>query len=82
MKKKENFYLKWQEKERNINFVLSPLGFEKEGKYWILEDANIAIEVTSGPLAGSWDKVNEVEIEGTKSELMDFMKKIKEKLGD
>jgi len=80
VKKKENFYLKWQEKEKNINSVLSPLGFEKEGKYWILEDANIAIEVTSGLLVGSWDKVNEVE--GTKSELMDFMKKIKEKLGD
>ena len=126
-----------EESIKNIDSVLSPLGFKREGKYWTLEDNNIAIEVHSGPLAGSWDKVNEVQIEGmkayiigiediiidrlnrykywnvkkdkewimamiyvnfeeidkdyifnkaekegTKKELMEFMKKIKEKLGD
>jgi len=46
-----------------INEKLSPLGFEKEGKYWILEEENIVIEVPSGPLAGSLEKVMEVEVE-------------------
>jgi len=46
-----------------INSVLNPLGFKREGKYWILEDGdlNIAIEVPSGPLAGDWDKITKVE---------------------
>jgi hypothetical protein len=46
-----------------INSVLIPLGFKREGKYWILEDGdlNIAIEVPSGPLAGDWDKITKVE---------------------
>src|SRR5690554_5302165 len=42
-----------------INSVLKPLGFEREGKYWTYPDSNLAIEVPSGPLAGSWDKVTE-----------------------
>lgn len=46
-----------------IDSVLSPLGFEKEIKYWVLDegDMDIAIEVPSGPLAGDWDKVTEVK---------------------
>lgn len=46
-----------------INSVLNPLGFKKEGKYWFIENSPIVIEVPSGSLAGSWDKVTEVEIE-------------------
>ena len=46
-----------------IDSILQPLGFEREGKYWTIKDNDIAIEVPSGPLAGSWDKLSEVEIE-------------------
>lgn len=46
-----------------INSILEPLGFVREGKYWTLKNSDIAIEVPSGPLAGSWDKLTEVEIE-------------------
>ncbi len=56
-----------EESIKNIDSVLSLLGFKREGKYWTLKDNNIAIEVSSGPLAGSWDKVNEVKIEGMKA---------------
>ena len=47
-----------------IDSVLKPLGFEREGKYWTYPGSKLAIEVPSGPLAGSWDKVTEVTIEG------------------
>ncbi|GBF11187.1 DUF6036 family nucleotidyltransferase [Tepidibacillus sp. HK-1] len=45
-----------------IDSVLKPLGFFREGKYWIIEekDFELALEVPSGPLAGSWDKVIKV----------------------
>ncbi|MCK8824109.1 DUF6036 family nucleotidyltransferase [Fuchsiella alkaliacetigena] len=46
-----------------IDKLLAPLGFIKEGKYWTLSEMDIAIEVPSGPLAGSWDKVVEVKID-------------------
>jgi hypothetical protein len=46
-----------------IDQVLKPLGFRKEGKYWTIENTDIAIEVPSGPLAGSWDKIAEVQID-------------------
>jgi hypothetical protein len=46
-----------------IDSKLAPLGFKREGKYWTLVDFNIAIEVPSGPLAGKWDKVAEVEVD-------------------
>lgn len=46
-----------------IDSVLTPLGFNREGKYWVLEegDLNIAIEVPSGPLAGDWNKITKVQ---------------------
>lgn len=47
-----------------IDSVLKPLGFEREGKYWTYPGSKLAIEIPSGPLAGSWDKVTEVKIEG------------------
>lgn len=47
-----------------IDSVLKPLGFEREGKYWTYPGSKLAIEVPSGPLAGSWDRVTEVTIEG------------------
>ncbi len=56
-----------EESIKNIDSVLSHLGFKREGKYWTLKDNNIAIEVPSGSLAGSWNKVNEVQIEGMKA---------------
>ena len=46
-----------------IDSKLKPLGFIREGKYWTLKDSDIAIEVPSGPLAGSRDKITEVEVE-------------------
>ena len=42
-----------EESIKNIDSVLSSLRFKREGKYWTLKDNNIAIEVLSGPLAGS-----------------------------
>ncbi len=47
-----------------VNSILKPLGFNKEGKYWVLADENIyvAIEVPSGPLAGDRNKITKVEI--------------------
>ncbi len=52
-----------------IGKVLEPLGFHQDNKYWILdsETINIAIEIPSGPLAGSKDKLHEVEIDNHKS---------------
>jgi len=47
-----------------IDSVLKSLGLEREGMYWTYPDSKLAIEVPSGPLAGSWDKVTEVAIEG------------------
>ena len=52
-----------EESINNIDSILRPLGFKRDGKYWTLKNSNIAIEVPSGPLAGSWDKINKVEIE-------------------
>ncbi|SDC27440.1 MULTISPECIES: DUF6036 family nucleotidyltransferase [unclassified Candidatus Frackibacter] len=47
-----------------VNSILKSLGFDKEGKYWVLTDENIdiAIEVPSGPLAGDSDRLTKVEI--------------------
>ena len=52
-----------------IGKVLEPLGFHQDNKYWILdsETINIAIEIPSGPLAGSKDKLHEVEIDNHKA---------------
>ncbi|MEJ6952373.1 DUF6036 family nucleotidyltransferase [Natronospora cellulosivora (SeqCode)] len=50
-----------------IDSVLKPLGFEREGKYWTYPGSDIAIEVPSGPLAGSWDRVAEVDIDNFKA---------------
>jgi len=49
----------------DINSILEPLGFEKSGKYWAIEDDNISIviEVPSGPLAGDRDKLTKVEVD-------------------
>lgn len=46
-----------------IGNVLESLGFYRDNKYWILdsETINIAVEIPSGPLAGSKDKLQEVE---------------------
>lgn len=46
-----------------IDKRLKPLDFKKIGKYWTIEDSDIAIEVPSGPLAGQREKVIEVEVE-------------------
>ncbi len=51
----------------DIDSVLKPLGFKKEGKYWTYPDSDLAIEVPSGPLAGSWDRITEVDVEGLKA---------------
>ncbi|MFW6238706.1 MAG: DUF6036 family nucleotidyltransferase [Bacillota bacterium] len=47
-----------------IDEILEEIGFTRDGKYWILEKTDIAIEVPSGPLAGSRDKLTEVEVPG------------------
>jgi len=49
----------------DINAILEPLGFEKSGKYWVIEDNNISIviEVPSGPLAGDKNKLTKVEVD-------------------
>ena len=52
--------------ERSIEEIdekLKKIGFKKMGKYWTLNNSDIAIEVPSGPLAGSREKIVEVEIE-------------------
>ena len=48
-----------------IDSVLKPLGFLKEGKYWVVENEHfeMVLEVPSGPLAGSWEKVTRVNTE-------------------
>ncbi len=48
---------------KKIHSKLKPLGFKKEGKYWVLNDSNIVIEVPSGPMAGNKNKITEVEVE-------------------
>ena len=52
-----------QGKISEIDSKLKSLGFEKEGKYWILKNSDIAIEIPSGPLAGNREKITEVEVE-------------------
>jgi len=48
---------------KEIDEKLKKIGFKKVGKYWTLNNSDIAIEVPSGPLAGSREKIVEIEIE-------------------
>ena len=47
---------------REINEIISPLGFTKQGKYWVLDCGSFEfiMEVPSGPLAGSREKLTKV----------------------
>ncbi|MFW5979626.1 MAG: DUF6036 family nucleotidyltransferase [Halanaerobium sp.] len=49
---------------KKIAEVIEKLGFYRDNKYWILDSNKIdlAIETPSGPLAGSVDKLMELEI--------------------
>src|SRR6056297_2769182 len=49
---------------KKIGGIIEKLGFYKDNKYWILDSDRIdlAIETPSGPLAGSVDKLLELEI--------------------
>jgi predicted nucleotidyltransferase len=52
---------------KEINPIIEELGFEKEGKYWTYDQLDFALEVPGSDLAGDYDKVNEIEIEGLKA---------------
>jgi len=47
-----------------VGEFLEKLGFRKEGRFWISEELDMAIEVPDITLAGSMDKVEVFEIEG------------------
>ncbi len=47
-----------------IDHILRGWGFTKRGRYWENVELDIAIEVPDSELAGSYDKIIEVEIEG------------------
>jgi len=49
---------------REIKPVIKELGFEKEGKYWTYDQLDFALEFPGSDLAGDYDKVNQIEIEG------------------
>ena len=49
---------------KEINPVIKELGFEKEGKYWTYDQLDFALEFPGSDLAGDYDKVNQIEIEG------------------
>jgi len=52
---------------KEINPIIKELGFKKEGKYWTYEQLDFALEIPGSDLAGNYDKVNEIEIEGLKA---------------
>ncbi len=47
-----------------VGEFLEKLGFRKEGRFWISEELDMAIEVPDVTLAGSMDKVEVFEIDG------------------
>lgn len=49
-----------------IGQVLEGLGFAKEGRHWLNEDLGVMIEVPGSALAGAYDRLALVEIEGLK----------------
>jgi len=52
---------------KEIDPIIKDLGFKKEGKYWTYEQLDFALEIPGSDLAGDYDKVNEIEIEGLKA---------------
>ncbi|TDO92119.1 hypothetical protein DFR79_10721 [Halanaerobium saccharolyticum] len=52
---------------QEINSVIKKLGFRKEGKYWTYDQLDFALEVPGSDLAGDYEKINEIEIEGLKA---------------
>lgn len=52
---------------KEIDPIIKALGFEKEGKYWTYEQLDFALEIPGSDLAGDYDKINEIEIEGLKA---------------
>ncbi|MGM0500186.1 MAG: DUF6036 family nucleotidyltransferase [Bacillota bacterium] len=52
---------------KEINPIIKDLGFKKKGKYWTYEQLDFALEIPGSDLAGDYDKVNEIEIEGLKA---------------
>lgn len=52
---------------KEIDPIIKDLGFEKEGKYWTYEQLDFALEIPGSDLAGDYDKINEIEIEGLKA---------------
>lgn len=43
--------------------AMEQLGFTRQGRYWVREDIDIAIEAPAGPLAGDMEHVIELDIE-------------------
>ncbi|MGP3779075.1 DUF6036 family nucleotidyltransferase [Halanaerobium saccharolyticum] len=52
---------------KEIDPIIKDLGFNKEGKYWTYKQLDFALEIPGSDLAGDYDKVNEIEIEGLKA---------------
>lgn len=52
---------------KEIDSIIKDLGFKKEGKYWTHDQLDFALEVPGSDLAGDYDKVNEIKIEGLKA---------------
>lgn len=52
---------------KEINSIIKELEFKKEGKYWTYDDLDFALEIPGSDLAGDYDKINEIEIEGLKA---------------
>lgn len=51
---------------QEIGKVLEGLGFTKEGRHWLNEELGVLIEVPASALAGAYDRLALVDIEGLK----------------
>lgn len=47
-----------------VDDLMSRLGFQKEGRFWVRKDLQLFIEAPSDTLAGDYDRVIEVDING------------------
>jgi len=49
---------------RKIDRILRSWGFEKEGRHWFSEDLGMALEIPAQELAGDYDRLTVVDLEG------------------
>lgn len=47
-----------------VDEIMSLLGFDKEGRFWVYKEADIYLESPPPPLAGEYDRVIEIDVGG------------------